>query len=243
MRRRRHAVGVALLAGVIGVSSAFASGGSIQSFKVTSTLDGKKVLPLRSHWKATPHISASQVKKVEFLVDGHWLWTEHQTPYYYGGGGNEGNKANWLITSFLKPGRHTFTVKVFASGGSTASDNVHARVIQAPPPPSELAGTWKHTVDGKTITLSITTLGWGSPRDKFDARYEAGGKIVFGPLVVFPQMSPGARLGGFCNGIDPLHTWTYTAAADDQSFQLQPVGKDPCPDRQQGLQGTWTRVG
>jgi hypothetical protein len=244
---------LALLAAVIGVSSAF--GGSVQPFKVASTLDGKKVLPVRIRWRATPHISTSNVKRVEFLVDGHWLWTEHQAPYVYGG--NDGSYGNWLITSFLKPGRHTFTARVFIRGGRTESDNVRARVIQAPPPPSELAGKWKHHLNASTcaaspgfcdknddVTESIMKLGWGTPPGDFwDARYESGGRVVFGPYVVNPHMSAGARTGGFCNGIDPLHTWTSTVASDDLSFQLQPVGKDPCSYRQNGLEGTWTRVG
>jgi len=243
-----------LLSAVVGVSSAVASGRSATPFKVTSSLDGKTVLPLRIRWIARPDISTSQVKKVEFLVDGHWLWTERQAPYVYGG--NDGSYGNWLVTSFLKPGPHAFTVRVFTNGGPTETDNVQARVIQAPPPPTELAGKWKHHLSASTcgaspglcdkngdITDSITILGWGTPPgDYWDARYEAGGKVVFGPEVVNPHMSAGARLGGFCNSIDPLHTWTYTVASDDQSFQLNPVGKDPCPDRQHGLEGTWTRV-
>ena len=243
----------AVLAAVVGVSSALASGGSITAFKVTSTLDGKKVLPLQIRWIGRPQIALSQVTKVEFLVDGHWLWTEHQAPYVYGG--NDGSDENWLFTSFLKPGRHSFTVRVFTKSGTTGTDTVRARVIQAPPPPPELAGTWKHHVTGScgacdrnhNETVSISTTGWGftphATTDKWDARYLPDTKVVFGPLVVLPGMSPGQRQGGFCNGIDPFHTWTYTVASDDNSFQLQPVGKDPCPDRQHGLEGAWTRVG
>lgn len=246
-----------LVTAVVGVVLTVASTAApaATAFKVTSTLDGKKVLPLRIRWKATPHISTSQVKKVEFLIDGHWLWTEHSAPYYYGG--NEGNRGNWLITSFLKPGRHTFTARVFTIGGPTESDNVQARVIQAPPPPSELAGTWKHHLSSSTCkaargfcdkngdhSASITILGWGTPPGDFwDARYESGTRVVFGPWLILPHMSAGARLGGFCNGIDPYHAWTYTIASDDQSFQVHPIGTDSCPDRQNLLEGTWTRVG
>jgi hypothetical protein len=228
------------LVSVLGVSTAIAAG-THRSFAIHSTLDGKRVLPQRIRWIAKPHISSANVAAVKFLIDGRWLWTEHEAPYFYGG--NDGRYGNWLITSFLKPGLHTFTIHVVTFGGRSAIHSVRARVIQAPPPPTELAGTWKHVVDGNTTTDSITTLGWGSPRDKFDARYLSGGRIVFGPLVVFPQMSPSARLGGFCNGIDPLHTWTYSVASDDKSFELHPVGTDPCPDRQHGLEGSWTRVG
>lgn len=229
----------AALVCVIGVSTALAAG-THHSFAVHSTLDGKKVLPLRIRWIARPHTSTANVAAVKFLIDRRWLWTEHEAPYFYGG--NDGRYGNWLITSFLKPGLHTFTVRVVTYGGRTTTHTVRARVIQAPPPPPELAGTWKHIVDGHTNTLSITIIGWGSPGDRIDARYLASGRIVFGPEVVTPHMTPGARLGGYCNGVDPLHTWTYSVASDDNSFELQSVGTDPCPDRQQGLQGTWTRV-
>ena len=39
---------------------------------------------------------------------------------------------NWLVTSFLKPGAHTFTVRVITSGGNTATDTVQASVTVPP---------------------------------------------------------------------------------------------------------------
>lgn len=39
---------------------------------------------------------------MDFLIDGHQLWVEHNTPYFYGDDGN------YLVTSFLKPGKHIF---------------------------------------------------------------------------------------------------------------------------------------
>jgi hypothetical protein len=48
MNLRTRALALALLAGVVAVSSALA-GGDPKRFTVSSTLDGKKVLPLRIH--------------------------------------------------------------------------------------------------------------------------------------------------------------------------------------------------
>jgi hypothetical protein len=91
------------------------------------------------------------------------------------------------------------------------------------------------------ITESITTPGWGTPPgDYWDARYETGETGIRARSRESP-MSAGARQRGFCNAIDPFHTWRYTVASDDQSFQLSSVGADPSKTRQLGLEGTWTR--
>src|SRR5262249_29626764 len=90
MRRTRNVGPLALLVAVVAVSSASASGGSVQPFKVTSTLDGKKVLPLRIRWIARPHISTSKVAKVDFLIDRGRIRTDRQAPYVYGGDNHKG---------------------------------------------------------------------------------------------------------------------------------------------------------
>ena len=54
MTPRTRLLAVAMLVGVIAVSSALAAGRS-SSFTVTSSLDGKKVLPLRIPWIAHAH--------------------------------------------------------------------------------------------------------------------------------------------------------------------------------------------
>jgi hypothetical protein len=247
-------VTVALLAGVVAVSSALA-GSDPKSFTVTSTLDGKTVLPLRIHWIAfTQHIKPALIEEVDYLIDGQRAWTEHQAPYYYGG--NEGNTSNWLVTSFLKPGVHTFTVRAVTLPGlsavikQAATDTVKARVIPAPPPPANLAGAWTRIVTPADLkkgppgppagpwTITISSIGWATgPGDDFDVRYLPNGNLVMGPEVVTPKQQSGA----FC-GVDPLHTWTVTLSADDQSMQLDPVGTDTCGDRVAILQGAWTRV-
>jgi hypothetical protein len=183
---------------------------------------------------------------VKYLIDGRGAWTEHEAAYYYGG--NDGNYGNWLITSFLKPGIHTFTVRATSTSGDTATDTVTARVVTAPPAPKGLAGTWTHRVTGSCgycknhrARFVISSVGWATgPGDRFDARYLSKGRVirvVFGPEVVTPTQQTGA----FC-GVDPLHKWTLRFGPRKRSFDLRPVGHDPCPDRLRGLKGKWTRV-
>jgi hypothetical protein len=138
---------------------AFASGGGGAAIKITTTMDGKKVLPHRIHWVARPSAPTSQVKSVTFLIDGKVRWTESAVPYTYGDDGN------WLVTSWLTPGTHRFTARVAASGGRRATTTTIANVLAAPMPPSELndtrwtreytaaetgdapAGTWRLRID------------------------------------------------------------------------------------------------
>ncbi|HZO62960.1 MAG TPA: hypothetical protein VFB35_08260 [Gaiellaceae bacterium] len=116
-------------------------------FKVTSTLDGKTVLPHRIRWLAHPRLPVVKVKEVDFLIDGGKpRWIEHNPPYTYsddeGGGLHEG----YLVTSWLTPGMHRFTVRVITTDRRTVSHTVAARVLPAAEPPAGLAGTWQRTI-------------------------------------------------------------------------------------------------
>ena len=101
----RTAAGVVLMCLVASSFAAASSGGeTAPRFVVTSTLDGKSVLPHRIRWRAQPSLPVSQVSRVEFLIDGKVGWDEENAPYTYG------DDSNWLVTSWLSPGRHRFTV-------------------------------------------------------------------------------------------------------------------------------------
>jgi hypothetical protein len=144
---------------------------STADLKVTSTLDGLTALPHRIHWQAFPQPPAD-VTEVDFLIDGKQLWVEHASPYFYGDDGN------YLVTSFLTPGKHVFAVRAVGASGHVATDTVTATVQVAPQPPAALAGTWKGFVpqsqggcsdnNGQPIAcppagdwrLVITPIGW-----------------------------------------------------------------------------------
>ena len=113
----------ALAAGCSSGTAATQPSPSPARLSVTSTLDGHTALPARIHWQAFPSTPAGRVAKVDFLIDGQLAWEETTTPYFYGRDGN------WLVTSFLTPGEHAFTVKVITTGGQTATSTVRAAEI------------------------------------------------------------------------------------------------------------------
>jgi len=116
-----------------------------QTFKITSTLDGKTVMPHRIHWIGRPTIPSAQIKEVDFLVDGKVCWIDHKAPYVFTGDEN-GKDLGYLVVSWLTPGMHRFTVRAVANNGSTAVDTVTSRVLPPPEVPAALAGTWRRVI-------------------------------------------------------------------------------------------------
>jgi hypothetical protein len=153
---------LAALAGAVAVTgSAIAS--RTTSFTVSSTLSHKPVLPHRIHWLGKPSLPPSQIREVDFLIDGMRSWVEHHAPYSYGYDGN------YLVTSWLRPGLHTFTVVAVASNGRRARISSQAETRPAKAPPAALAGSWhRHlsTADARgsgpagTWTLTVSSVGW-----------------------------------------------------------------------------------
>jgi hypothetical protein len=145
-------------------------------FKVTSTLDGKTVLPHRLHWIARTTLPSNQIAEVDFLIDGKVRWIEHAAPYFYGQNG-EGHQ-NYLVTSWLTPGKHKFTVRAIAKDGGSATDTVVARVRPLPVVPSALAGAWQRTIDtsaapksGSSGNPTGTLAPSGTYRIDFDPKW------------------------------------------------------------------------
>jgi hypothetical protein len=66
-------------------------------------------------------------------------------PYNYASDDFHGH-LGFLITTWLTPGMHRFTASVKTTTGQRGQDTVVARVLPAPEPPAELAGTWKRIV-------------------------------------------------------------------------------------------------
>jgi hypothetical protein len=131
---------------LVAAGAAVADGASGPPFTVSSTLDGKTVLPHRIHWLGRTSLPAAKVSEVQFLIDGGKpRWVE-QTPPYTFGDDFEGQHRGFLVTSWLTPGRHRFTVRALAVDGRTAERTVVARVVASPNPPQALAGTWQRTV-------------------------------------------------------------------------------------------------
>ena len=142
--------------------AAAAAGSGTSPFVVKSSLDAHSTLPRRIHWLAYPSLTAAKIQEVDFTIDGGPVrWTEHNKPYSFSDDGG------YLVTTWLKPGPHRFTVKAIAKDGRIALDTVTARVAAPPPVPSALKGTWAHT------PAPIGTPGWpnGTYKLVFDPRW------------------------------------------------------------------------
>ena len=228
MTARPRVLLLAVLIAVVAVSSALA-GRNDTSFTVSSSLDGKTVLPVRSHWIAYPKLDASQgqVAEVDYLIDGYHYWTAHSAPWYYG------DKGNWLVTTVLKPGLHTFTVRARTADNQVAIDKFQARVIAPPRPPAKLAGRWIRAGH----TLWIAKNGWViGPNQAVDAQYLPNGNVVLGTLIIDrPEETPDC-------GPNPRQRYKVTLSAGDKRMQLAPSGRDSCGIRAATFKGAWTRA-
>jgi hypothetical protein len=226
---------------------------SAPSFSVSSTLDGVTNLPHRIQWIATPGIPVADVAEVDFRIDGVLAWVEYKSPFVYGDDGN------WLITSFLMPGEHTFAVQVKSLGGRSGTRTVSATTSAPPVPPAPLGGTWARSVTAADITkstsgmpppagdwrLMIVAAGWKllDPQANtglFDVGYLPSG-LEMRPTIEYPPL-PNTNNGGFCGNTDPIFDWTYALGRGGRTLTLHPEGQDPCGDRAAILDGTWTRI-
>ena len=245
------AVVMAILAAACGSTNASQGSASTASHRVTvtSTLDGRSTLPHRIRWIATPGVPAADVAAVSYLIDGKRMWTENHSPYDYGG-----DPGSYLVTSFLKPGAHRFTVKVFTVNGKTAADTVTAGVPAAPAPPAALAGTWKRFIrnqGGENAPptghwrLVISSVGWqiydtAGTGDLLDVVYPA--RSV---LVVHTGMATGRPRfdqNGWCSNA-PGPPLRYRWAVDGRQLSLRLTGGRPCSGFNGAIGATWTRVG
>ena len=258
-KRNTSILALALLgvACLIAVSSAAARSGAgdARPFVVTSTLDGKKVLPHRIRWLAYPKLPRSEVAQVTFLIDGKVRWIELKSPYTYGGhetsAGGTVEFRNWLVTSWLSPGRHRFTVRAKAKGGSTAQRTTIARVLPAPAPPAELAGTWKRDVAGfgGTWVLTVNKVGW-KIRDPFgtgnliDVAYLSDGRLqARGGIWTRPRNKQEGN--GWCRGTNAPVNYRWAVSANTLTLTLD--GPDHCGKGREAQHfvwaGAWTKVG
>jgi hypothetical protein len=246
------------LAGVIAVTSASA-GGKSPAFKVSSSLDGKRVLPSRMQWIAYPKPAAAKVSKVEFLIDGKLRWVEHNGPYTYGGGDLQ--HFGFLITTWLAPRNHRFTARVTDRSGQKALDTVTARVLPTPAPPTALAGAWSRTVTPQDITKA----GPGAPPpgrwklifDRVGAWHidpNKGGVVnqyavrlgvidVFAPITMGPKGISrfGAHGFGCCDCREDGPFGSYNWSVSDNKLTLK-ARHEGCPNRRAIWEGVWTKT-
>jgi hypothetical protein len=134
-------------------ASSIATEPTATPFTIRSSLDGRAFLPHRIRWIA--YASRPVLfPGVEFLIDGKVVFANRLVPYAFADDGRDEasgtRKTGYLVTSWLTPGPHAFTVRGKALVGgrrTTATKTVVARVDRAPAPLAQLAGTWQRTGD------------------------------------------------------------------------------------------------
>lgn len=257
------ATAVALFAGA---AHGGASGSVRQTTRdhVRTTLDGHTILPFRIRWIARP-THPGNVSRVDFLVDGKLIWTEHGAPYVFGGD-EGGAHMGFLFTSWLSPGRHGFTARATYSSGNHASDKVVARVKSSPSPPSALAGSWTRKVtqdDLKKSGPDGPPLGqWHLVFDRVGAWHldplgsgllnavQIGNAslTVYAPIQLAPLKDGRGgvtryghhNIGGHdCYDDGPFGTYTWSVAGN--KLTLTGVS-EKCGNRAAIWEGVWTRT-
>ena len=99
------------------------------------------------------------------MIDGGKpRWVEEQPPYTFSDDENGAHKG-YLVTSWLSPGTHRFTVRAVASDGRRSADTVVARVRRAPTPPGELGGVWQRTLSDTSDAPEAGSAG--NPTDTY----------------------------------------------------------------------------
>ena len=214
-------------------------------FKVRSNIAAKNVLGHRLHWVAYPNLPASQIRAVDFLIDGKLRWVEHHAPYSYGYDGN------YLVTTWLAPGIHTFRVLAVATDGrKTSTVTTRARVSPSAPPPSALAGRWTsfHPAGGAPAgnwSLIVDKVGWrvidpSGGGNLIDAAYLTGGQWDLRTGIwTKPHGTSPSEGNGWCEETNKPVRFAWSSNNDTLTLAHQGIDGSGESDI---LDGKWTRV-
>jgi hypothetical protein len=267
---RRGVVALAALlvgcGGFAAASAATTGEQTAKAFTIGSNLDGRTVLPHRIPWIA--HASAPVLfPGVEFLIDGKVVFANRLEPYAFGADGRDEasgtTKTGYLVTSFLAPGKHRFTVrgKAIVGGGRTTAEKTFVARVPAPPaPPAQLAGTWQRQLetavppDPNRLYRAVTAqpgtyrlvvdrrylrLSGPAPRKHLKIDYLAGPRTL---VIRGPVWRGDPDEGAACDPWGPEATYAWSVS--EGSLTLEPAGKgDECKQRGAITTGEWTRVG
>jgi hypothetical protein len=252
------------LAVLLTALSTAAKSGS-RPFTIRSSLDGKTVLPHRIRWIAYPSAGV-RFPGVEFLIDGKVVFDNRIPPLAFGSDGHDEAtgriNTGYLVTTWLAPGRHAFTVRARGLGQNsrtTATKTVVARVRPAPARPARLAGSWQRQLEtavppDRNVLFRGVTAQPGTYRISFDRRYiRISGpaprkhiKIdyVAGPATITiggPIWTGDPDEGGWCEPWGPEATYSWSVS--NGRLRLRPSGRaDGCRQRGAVVTGEWTRV-
>jgi hypothetical protein len=238
---------VALACSVLAVAAAATAGGEQQPLTVKSSLLPAR-LPHRIQWLARPSLPPAQMNEVLFMIDGKVAWVEHHAPYSYGFDGN------YLVTSWLKPGPHHFSLRAVANDSRVATTTMTATVAAATPPPSSLNGMWKRTLTaaeaGKepagTWKLTVTKVGWHiavppGGANLIDVAYLTSSLLELrGGIWTKPAPNDNPQQGnGWCD--EPFQPVRYHWRASATTLTFTLAGPKRCGGESTIVAGTWTR--
>lgn len=255
---------LAVTAAVLVTTSAIAQPGA-QTFTIGSNLDRKTVLPHRIRWIAYPSAPVSY-PGVEFLIDGKVVFDDRLPPFAFGSDGHDeatgSVRTGYLVTSWLRPGLHRFTVRARGQGANrnrTVTKTFVARVVAPPLPPRELRGTWQRELSSavapdKNALYREVTAQPGTYRIEIDQRFlRASGpqarkhlKIDYGAgaatiAIGGPVWTGDPDEGAWCEPWGPAATYAWSVSAG--TLTLTALGRpDACKQRGAILAGEWTRV-
>lgn len=270
MLSRKGVLSALLLCCGLALVGASASAGTARqdskAFSIKSSLDGKTTLPHRIPWIA--YTSAPVLfPGVEFLIDGKRVFANRLEPYAFGDDGRDEasgtRKTGYLVTSWLAPGEHRFTVRgkaIVAGMRTTTEKTITARVAAPPSPPAKLAGTWQRHLDAAVppdpnrLYRSVTAQP-GNYKIVVDPRYlrmsgPAPRKhvkvdyIVDSRTLTFrgPVWTGDPDEGALCDPWGPSANYSWSVS--DGTLTLEPAGNpDACKQRGAILTGEWTRPG
>ena len=265
MNDRTRLGAIALLACAVAASSAAAAlRGTAAPPTVSSTIDGRKVLPLRLHWIARTSLAPAKVAEVDFLIDGKVHWIEHHAPYNYASD-EDGRNLGFLITTWLKPGIHRFGVRVVPAKGAPTTRTVSARVLPAPAPPAALAGRWSRTVTEEDLAKAGPDAPpggrWELVFDHIGAwhldplgsgvvnQYDVAANVlhVYAPIEMAPCNDDKCGISAYghrsigghdCNFAGPFGSYRFAVSGD--KLTLTAI-HERCPNRLAIWEGVWTR--
>lgn len=216
------------------------------AFSVRSSLVGKTILPHRIHWLGTPSLPEAKIREVDFLIDGQLKWVERHPPYAYGYDGN------YLVTTWLRPGLHQFSVVAIATDHTRATVSSSARVGIAKPPPTKLAGDWARMVSSAEAgtsgragrwTLSIDKVGWrildpSGHGALVDVAYLSAATLeARGGIATRNHDSHEGNI--WCD--EPFQPVRYRWSVDGDALTISLAGPKRCDGESQVWAGDWTR--
>jgi hypothetical protein len=182
-------------------------------------------------------LSPSKIREVDFLIDGRRSWVEHHAPYTYGLDGN------YLVTSWIKPGLHTFSVVAVANDGRRATVTSRGRTSAATAPPAVLAGSWQSAKLGGR-TLVVSSVGWrivdpnGASGALVDVAYLSPGLVEVRGGIVTRDHDPRENNPWCDEPFEPVR-YHWRVVADRLSLGL--AGPQHCDGQARVLATEWRR--